>query len=259
MKKKSGHNLIKGNRGAAMMIAIVIIGIIMVFAFSLLLVSYTLYASQNKKATSLRCSETANTLSVAIADELEDDDACKISAIWKYLRCNSLQGSNSWPYYEVGAPGHGETEAFRYFDLNTNGNYKAVEGFPGSVKLCIYWTVKDDKNVKQKLQTQQFEQLSMTDRSGAVIHIEVIAESGSQTYTVDNAFEVAISEIEANSSESKLIKSIAETKYPETNDYIYNPMDFKTLYPTDTTASSDLIDKPIFLNEKWTLKLISRE
>jgi len=257
--KKLNMASIRKNHGAAMVVAIIIMGIIMVFAFALLLVSYTLYASQNKKASNIRCAEAANTFSVAITDELEDENAYKISAFWKYLRCNTLQGTKTWPYYEPGTAGHEKNDAFRYFDLNANSNYDEVQGFPGSVKLCVYWTVKDDSSVKSQLVTRSFEQLSTNDRSGALIHIEVIAESGSQTYTVTNIYEVSISEIEASSVEGKAIKTMAKTKYPESESYIYNPLNLNTI---DRTSSTDLVilpDNPIYTTEKWSMKLKSRE
>ena len=247
------------NRGAAMMLAIVIIGIILVFTFSLLLVSYTLYASQNKKVSSVRCSEAANSLSVALEEELDNPDAYKYSALYKYLRCNALQGTRTWPYYDPETPGHGRDEAFRYFDLRTNSNYDKVEGFPGSIKLCIYWTPKDDDAIKDKLLTKSFEELG-ADRSGAEIHIEIIAESGSQTYTVTNTYEVKMSTIEATSDEGNAIANMSVAKYPDTaDDRIYNPMKFGTTDPSNANITPDYTANPIILTEMWSLDFKSRE
>ena len=53
--KKTEYMIIsskKRNRGAAMVIAIIVVAVLMIFAFSLLLVSYTLFATQNKKVAS---------------------------------------------------------------------------------------------------------------------------------------------------------------------------------------------------------------
>ena len=246
------------NRGAAMIFAILIIGVILVFTFALLLVSYTLYASQNKNIASLRCSEAANTLSVALEKELEDSNAYITSDLWKYLRCNTLQDVKTWPYYDADQSGHGQTEAFRYFDLKTNGNYPEVEGFPGSLKLCIYWTVQDNDDIRNKLRTgTEFLDLSTTERSDAEIHIEIIAETASQSYTVENTYKVTISELDIKDSESVAVGKMAKTSYgssePGQEKYIFNPQQLTCGADTDSTTYD------IKTTEKWSLELISRE
>ncbi len=230
------------------MVAIVIIGIVIVFAFALLLVSYTFYASQNKNAASLRCSEAANTFSMALDDELEDPEAYKNSDLWKYLRCNILQDEKTWPYYESGVSGHGRDEAYRVFDLRKNSNYPEVDGFPGSMKLYIYWTVKDDEEVKTALQTTTFPELDIDKKSGAEIHIEIVAESGSQSYSVENVYKVTISQISTSDEISKTLKKTAETKYAGTGELIYNPMNLSTEN-----------DKEIILTEKWEFESIGKK
>ena len=106
------------------MVAVVIIAILMIFAFSLLLVTYTLYASQSKKSASFRNSEAAKTVSRAMQTELEDPDAEMNSAFWKYLRCNIGQ-SETWPWYEPGTLNHEKEDAFRKFDLDYVHSYPA--------------------------------------------------------------------------------------------------------------------------------------
>ena len=253
MRRKTNHNRIS-NSGAAMIVAILIIGIILVFTFALLLVSYTLYASQNKNAASLRCSEAANTLSLAIEQELEDENAYSNSNLWKYIRCNALQDVKTWPYYAPGVAGHGMDEAFRYMDLRPNANYDEVQGFPGSVQLCMYWTI-DDKTVLDSLSaTNTFLELESTKRSTAKLHIDIIAESANQSYTVKNVYKINISQLTDSDSEYKAIKKIAETKYGTTaDDRPYNPQRLSVGVDTDTNTCD------IKQNEKWTFELESRE
>ena len=78
MFKRKNNNLTSNNKGASMIVAIIIMGILIVFTFSLMLVAYTLYASQTKNIASMKCSESANTLSQAIEDELSDENAVRI-------------------------------------------------------------------------------------------------------------------------------------------------------------------------------------
>ena len=60
----------KNNKGAAMMLTIIIIAVLVVFTFSLILISYNLYASQNKNLSSDRNAEAANSLSPGQAIKL---------------------------------------------------------------------------------------------------------------------------------------------------------------------------------------------
>ncbi len=250
----------RNNRGASLLMTIILTGVILVFAFSLLLVSYTLYASQNKKVSSLRCSEAANTLSVALEDELQDENACENSALWKYLRCNLLNDYDTWPYYDPAeSTGHGKKEAYRYFDLYANTNYPKVEGFPGSLMLCIYWT-PSDKTLKNMGTTSILEK-SIDDRKDAKLFIEIIAESGNQTYTVTNEYVINITPIDLNDSEgeklSKKIKKITTEQYKsdKSSGYIYNP------YKYGTTDEDTIVkDSKNYINikEDWKFKFVSR-
>lgn len=256
-KKTSYRN----NRGASLMLAIIIIGVILVFAFSLLLVSYNLYASQNKKAASIRCSEAANSLSVALEDELEDPEAYKHSSLWKYLRCNLLVNEQTWPYYDPGVAGHNEEDAFRYFDMTVNGNYEQdpttkVEGFPGSLKMCIYWT-PSDSTMETINSSTNFTQLTTAQRSDSYVYIKIIAESSSQTYVVTNKYKIKIDDLHIDTSTedkavSDEIKKISKIKYGNNGGYIYNPMKLSATTDTGTTD-------PIKLTEGWTFDLVTRE
>lgn len=257
-KMKYRKTSYRNNRGASLMLAILLIGIILVFAFSLLLISYNLYATQNKKVASVRCSEAANSLSVALEDELEDPKAIDNSSLWKYLRCNVLVNEKTWPYYKPGADGHEEEDAFRYFDMTVNGNYeqdKKVEGFPGSIKLCIYWTPSDEV-LKTIDNTTKFSQLSIEQRADSYVYIKIIAEASSQTYVVTNKYKVKIDSLDLSNSEDKKIsdkvRTIAQKKYGDTGGYIYNPMKLATTESIGT-------EEPIKLKEEWTFEFVSRE
>ena len=185
------------NRGAALMVAVVIIGILMVFTLSLLLVTYSLYSSQNKNAAGTRNSEAANTFSVALTTELEKKQSD--SELWRYLRFN-ICNRGTWPYYKPGLAGHGETEAFRYFDLNYNFVSKyfdtpstteqdplsGLEGFPGKMKLCIYWRVPANKDDVAETYAESL--YDGANKTGVRLYIEVICETGSQSYVVKNEY-----------------------------------------------------------------------
>ena len=161
----------ENNQGVALIVCITVISILIIFCFSLLLVSYTLYASQNKNLQSDRNAEAAKTLAVSLRDELaEGSDQ---SYLCNYLRYNVQQESNSWPYYEVNkegneVAGHGSADAKRYFNLTKTEGVN-IEGYPSQVELCMYW-MRPVKKPEERNKTRLF--------------VEITCNSGSQSYTI---------------------------------------------------------------------------
>ena len=229
------------NTGSSMIVAIIIIAIIMIMTFSLMLVTYTLYASSNKKAASERNASAANSLSIALEKELMSDDAINKSWLWKYLRCNILQ-DNTWPYYDPDDENHSADAAFRYFKLKYNNNYPLndidINGFPGSVTLCMYWMPPEGTSY----QNRDISSLSIAERSNIELCIEVICDTGSQSYSVKDTYEIAISELNLDiDSDQQLNKKLDGFK-TDRNKSLYNPM--------------KLDINPM---ERWTFDHISRE
>ncbi len=206
------YSAAQNNRGSALFVVIIIIGILIIFAFSLLLVSYTLYASQNKRAASLKCSEAANSLSLALEDELEGETAYENSWLWDYLRMNLLQNSDvTWPYYDPGVTGHTSEYAYRYFDLKYNTNY-SVDGFPGQIKLCMYWTLPEDSG----LSDDEIAAASEDDKNGSHLYIEIICSSGSQSYTVLNKYTINVSKVDTSDTDDQTYMEHIDEVRPDT-------------------------------------------
>ena len=224
-KTYSTKKRFNSNRGTAMIAAIIIIAVLMVFTFSLMLVTYTLYASQNKKLASQRNREAANTLSVALRNELESDTANSDSWLWRYLRCNLYQ-DNTWPYYNPDAPSE---DAYRYFKLYKNNNYN-VDGYPGSIKLCIYWSLPKGVSLTGN---QKLADLPVDDKKNAILYVEIICETAKQTYTVLNKYKISVASFDSNSEDESEQRTLEKTA----SDNRFNPM------------SLDIKD-----NEKWRFK-----
>ena len=184
VKDGSKRPLRVDNSGSALFVVIIVIAVLIIFAFSLLLVSYTLYASQNKRAASLRCSEAANSFSSALKGEMEDPEAYKNSWFWMYLRYNLYQNSNvTWPYYDPEKTGHTAEYAYRYFKVKPNANYD-VEGFPGEIELCMYWTLPEDS----VLEDDELYEASIDDKNGAHLCVDITCSSGSQSYSIQDKY-----------------------------------------------------------------------
>lgn len=191
MRKETERKTKYTNRGAAMMVCVVIIAILMAFVFSLLAVTYTLYASQNKKVASKRNSEAANTISIALEEELTSAGAYQNSDLWKYIRYNVGQ-EDTWPYYLPNdtTGEHDRNAAFRYFTMNYyhTDDYFAnpedtLKGYPGNVSVCIYWMLPEDVNPSTV-------DLSTMNKNGLRLFVEVICDTGSQSYVVTNEYKL---------------------------------------------------------------------
>ena len=199
------------NKGATMIVAIIIMSILVIFTFSLALVAYTLYASQNKNVASMKCSETANTFNQALEYELTHegdnflDSPTFQSYLYKYIRINMCQ-KDTWPYYNPEEPlGHSKEYAFRYFDLRYNQNTTSygsddnvktkedgslqtlndvgVEGMPGRTEVCIYWMLPDGVETSDDNLSAAGE-----SRNGVRLFVEITSEAASQSYTVTSEY-----------------------------------------------------------------------
>lgn len=257
---KTEYEIRKKNSGAALMVVVIIIGILMVFTLSLVLVTYTLYASQNKKAASKKNSEAANTLSIALTTELTGTNA-EAGELWRYLRFNLCQ-EDTWPYYdpECTADGHGSKEAFRYFDLKVNytekyfsktegtevneDSYSALEGFPGSVKLCVYWMLPTNLVPEDKSEVVDVATVKAS-KGGLRLFVEVICETASQTYVVKNEYELQIDTI-TDKKAQRTLQAYANTEKVKT----YNPIGLSA-----GSSGTEAIDT----TEKWIWNFVGKE
>ena len=138
------------NRGSAMIVAIVVSMVVVVFCLSLLLVSYALFSSSVRRLTQNQCRELSKTISIEIEKELttpaytsfdmqKQDVTDGKNLLWQYLRYNVCQGN--WPYYESeSSTDHGEKAAYRYFTLAaTGGDTTKYAAMADDISVCIYW------------------------------------------------------------------------------------------------------------------------
>ena len=176
---KKNYSIKTDDRGVAMMVCITIIAILMIFCFSLLAVSYSLYSSQNNTMQEERNAEAAKSLSMAIREELTADS--EDSLLVKYLRYNIVTGADaekneeeSWPHYEPGVTGHDEESAKRYFKLQKS-DAVSINGVPSSTEICMWWTAPETE---------------INPDEDAHLFVEVECRSGSQSYVVCSEYKL---------------------------------------------------------------------
>ncbi len=228
-KNRKFHRSYQADKGVALIVAVLIISVLIVFTFTLTLVAYSLYSSQNKNLSSMKCSEAANSLSIALSDELRNIDSVNKrypeydSYLYLYLRYNLFHSDKTWPYYDPSKEGHGKDEAFRYFSLkynskktlsDENGNpvvttgeggvestvsVDHVEGLPAKTEVCIYWELpvenKDDPQAGNK------------PVSNALLTVEVTCEAANQSYTARKEYKLSI--LSYGDSEEDVARQVA--------------------------------------------------
>ena len=190
------------NSGAAMVVSIIIIAVLMIFAFSLILISYNLYASQNKNLAGMRNMEAANTLSVALDKEITDDKAWLDSNLWQYIRCNvfDLEDPSSWPYYDPETDGHGKEEAIKVFALDFNAD---IEGMPSETKVKIYWTLPDEFSLSAYQVSNDIDQRDM--KNGARLYIEIQCNTASQAFKITDTYKLRVEEMQLEDTENHMM------------------------------------------------------
>ncbi len=196
-----------------MILTIVLIAVMMIFVFSLILVSYNLYASQSKNLASKRNAEAVNSFSIALENELTSSEAATYSNLWKYIRVNVAytivdNRDNAdwydWPYYDPEATTglHTKENAVRYFNVDHNTE---MEGFPADLSVGIYWTIPEGKTAAEMQAAIDSESISA--RKGILLYVETTAVTASQTYTVTDCYRLQIKE--NKDTEEKAIETIA--------------------------------------------------
>ncbi|MCR4649239.1 MAG: hypothetical protein K5776_09195 [Lachnospiraceae bacterium] len=176
-----------------MVLTIVIMAVLIIFVFSLILISYNLYESQNRNLVSARNSEAVNTLDQALKRELTDKETSSNSALWKYLRSNiayDISGTTDtdwkdWPYYvegETTGP-HSKDFAIRKFNLESNSH---IDGMPAKTTVAIYWTVPDDYNPADFVTNMN----AGNAPKGVKLHITVKAETANHVYETTSVYKL---------------------------------------------------------------------
>lgn len=233
IKRIKESKLNKDNRGSAMIVAIVVSIIVIAFTLSLLLVSYSLFVSNERKVTQTQVKELSKSISLEIGDELTrpsyDDSQALLDAInndenakycapdynmWFYVRYNLFQ--KNWPYYkDETTASHVGADARRYFKLNlTGGDTAAYSAMADDISVCMYWEC-DDISIKEQ----------------AVLTVEVTVTKGDQKSTTTSYYELGVSYYSGNMS-----------------DKIENDKEDPAFNPAGNT---------IDLNERWTWSRIN--
>ncbi len=205
------------NKGAAMVVSIIIIAVLMIFAFSLILISYNLYAAQNKNLATMRNMEAANSLSVALQYEITEENAWENSNLWNYVRFNMFDVDNSaasWTYYsskkegETGyEAGHDKDSAARVFTLDSNSG---VEGLPAETTVKMYWTFPDGVSASE-YQLVTDPETKMELKNGARLYIEIQCDTASQSYKVTDIYKLDIEEMIVPDDNAKQVQLDAES------------------------------------------------
>ena len=189
MKKK-----LKNKDGAALMIAIVIMAIMMVLSLILLAVAFSLRATSNKQMEADQNRELAKTLSLQLEREITinsqvpymEEDAISKYPLWFYLRYNVWQ--DDWSYYDSTLPRHTKDYAFRYFKIDSNGGtgtqsqLDSEQEHLDKISVLLYWNIDVEGGV------------SKDNKDGTKITISVSCGEGNTKSTIVSQYSLVIDE-----------------------------------------------------------------
>lgn len=188
-KEKMFAKTLMGNKeGSAILIAIIVMMVAIMLSFSLLLGSYSLFATVNKQQNMEQCKEMAQSISREIEREItgsetnfdsfsslkkavEDQEA----PLWSYLRFHLWQ--TNWPYYNEEERGHSENYAFREFEVDSDGNQEETS-ILDTVLIKMYW---ESEEGAQK-------------NGGTSLFIKVSCTKGKQKAILTSVYDVSVEE-----------------------------------------------------------------
>jgi hypothetical protein len=181
-------------RGAAMIVAVIVSMVIMVFSLTLLLSSYALYVSVQGGVTEIQCRELAASISAEVEQELTETD--QETPLYSYLRAMLWQ-EDEWPAY---ASEEMKLETVcKYFSLEIPDGY---EDLADQVLMTLYWTVEQQEE----------------GAPCAVVHISIRAGKNDDAYVTEQAYGV---EITRNTSEEHLVKTTYGTEIDENEQWTF--------------------------------------
>lgn len=178
------------NKGAALVIAVIIMLLLTMLSLVLLTVSYSLHQTAYRQRNMEQCKEitqgickeiheelcTINNTTFTTVEEVKTAIESNQYPLWSYLRCSLWQVQ--WPYYNENESLHKFDRACRYFTLEYK-NVKTGEEIPGEVTVAIYWESEKDVTKDEGDDTPVFIQVTCqigkqksTITSEYVLHID---------------------------------------------------------------------------------------
>lgn len=162
-------NILKNKDGAALMIAIAIMAIVMMLSLVLLLVAFSLYNTSQKEFEMEQNRELAKTLSLRLQDELtitsnepyKNPDPISKYPLWFYVRYNVW--GDQWSDYDDSGASLSNTPkyAFRYFKVNsdtlvsdTQVDTSKLSKKLENISILLYWTKEDGASSSNKAGTK---------------------------------------------------------------------------------------------------------
>lgn len=155
---------LKNQDGSAILFAIAIMVVLVVFALALLLVSYSLFSTASREQTSLQSREMAQTLSTCLQYELEAETTANIMGtsdfyeeypLWNEVY-DGISG-NKWLDYDPSVYGHSKERTVRYYTLSVDRVQNGLtEDYAREMnkytEISLYWKkpleVEEDNNSK---------------------------------------------------------------------------------------------------------------
>lgn len=151
---------IRNKQGAALLVAVVIMAVLMVLGLLLLLTAFSLFSTATGQLDSEQCHE----LALSLSEELQKDIEVTLekygdfqelvrggkNPLYVYLRYELWQETNAWPYYNPDELNHNKLDkVIRYFKLGgESGMEESAASLVDSVRIEMYWEAEANAESK---------------------------------------------------------------------------------------------------------------
>lgn len=182
---------VQRNQGVAMIVAVVVSMVLMVFALALLLVAYSLFSTVNKGDPKLQCKELAKSIDKELEEEITKDyfDYAEQQAaatagenrLWFFLRYNMWQ-EHGWNYFneDEKVSEHGTDAAYRYFTLDSS-DASQFGGAADTILITMYWECDADT----------YEEASKEETP---LHVRIKVTKAEEAYSIDTTYLLGVSQ-----------------------------------------------------------------
>lgn len=179
--------LCKNQKGAAMIIVLCVMMVILVLCVSVLLSTSMILANANHAFAKEQCRIWAVSLSEQLDQALltpafetaDEEAAANDQTLWFYVK-SSLQ-DGSWPYLDDAEIGHDADFALRHFSLAADDAPEGVAAAVAEMDISAYWL---------RTEADSFEDISL--------HVEVSATVNGQSCTISSEYALSLLEIGAD-------------------------------------------------------------
>lgn len=187
----------ENNEGAALLISIIIMTVVMMLGLTMLLAVYSLHSTASRQHVINQNHELAKSIGAVIEKDIVSSPADRAAdptayPIWTYL--DAKIWTNEWPCYDSEVRGHTKEYAYRYFTVDfttfesgvSAADKTSVQSLMKESSILMYWKLPSDLSIDDMSESSQ--------KSGTTLYVVVTCGAGGNKSTVTRHYELKVEE-----------------------------------------------------------------